>query len=90
MTVEIATICPFCREPMPLATGIRDDNGPAPKDGDFSICIDCGEVAIFELALPGKMRPPTDAEAKELALDFDVQMARAAWRETQGGRRGPR
>jgi len=37
--------CPHCNAEISAATGIDTDNGP--KEGDFSICIECGEINVF-------------------------------------------
>ena len=37
--------CPVCLELLDGASGFNTDN--APKEGDISICIYCGEILIF-------------------------------------------
>lgn len=51
-----------------------------PKDGDISVCIDCGEFSIFDLR-ERCLRLPTDEEMHDLDTNIDVALFRAAWRE---------
>jgi hypothetical protein len=81
---EIVTVCPACGEAHPLATSIHPDSQDTPSNGDASLCFECGEVSIFDDRKPGGVRRPTRKEAKEIAGDFDIQAALAAWRSTKG------
>jgi len=65
-----AAPCPICGSENDHATG----HG-APKPGDASICLFCGEVSIF--AKEGGLREPTEYERRLLAFDTRVQMLRA-------------
>ena len=55
--------CRICGDLLDAASNL----GPhrtAPSDGDFSICINCGAISVFQGA---DFRTPTDEE-RELAL----------------------
>jgi hypothetical protein len=43
-----------------------------PRDGDVSICFDCGYVTVFE---NGCLRNPTSEEMKNIAMDPQVFLA---------------
>jgi hypothetical protein len=72
--------CPFCAARHDLATGISGNS--APHDGDLTLCIVCGEWAMFESAAPGGMRKPTDAEYEKINDMPITRAARRAWLET--------
>jgi len=74
-----ASRCPFCLYTMEAATGITDDE--APEDGAATMCIACGEFAVFERAAPGGLRKPTDEEYGEFAAHPLMRKMRALWVE---------
>ncbi|MBF3577476.1 hypothetical protein ISF62_18325 [Burkholderia pseudomallei] len=51
----------------------------SPADGDVSICISCGELAIFDMHARC-LRLPTIDEANALESNPDLQLCRTAWR----------
>ena len=83
-STEITTVCPYCRDAHPLATSIKLDSDDSPSDGDFSICFECAGVSIFDGKADGLLRRPTTTEAQEIADDYDIQSALAAWRDMHG------
>lgn len=72
-----ATECPFCGANHDLATGVS--GGDAPNDGDISLCVSCGEFAFFEVATPGGLRKPTDAEYELIAGEPLLRKTREVW-----------
>jgi hypothetical protein len=56
-----------------------DFKGSTPKHGDASLCIGCGQLAIFDLH-ENCLREPSDAERYALEQDPNVQRFKAAWR----------
>lgn len=79
---EWHTQCPFCGAQHDLASTVSVKGGSAPErpsDGDLTLCIVCGEWALFEKKAPGGMRKPTDAEYEKIAASPMVRAARAAW-----------
>jgi hypothetical protein len=74
----IPTRCPFCGRANDAATAaVAPDT--MPKDGDFSLCIGCGEWGTFESGAPGGVRKPTTAEYDEINGDLTMRAARWAW-----------
>ena len=51
--------CPGCGYKMDRATCVSD-HAAAPKPGDYTICINCSEILIFDRKL--RTRRPTDRE----------------------------
>jgi len=41
-----------------------------PREGDYTICINCGHVMVFDANL--KLRPPNDAEILDIAADPEI------------------
>lgn len=58
-------LCPKCGYLMEATTPL--DGGALPKDGDVSICLNCGAILIFTAEL--KMRAATDQEVAEIMRD---------------------
>ncbi|RBB38887.1 hypothetical protein DPV79_16025 [Burkholderia reimsis] len=70
------TTCPFCGKRNDDHTGVRGHI--VPEDGDVSICIGCGQLAVFD---HDALRAPTDDESDEFARDAGIQKYLAVWRE---------
>lgn len=79
--VERTTICPFCRDRLPLATALCDDFD-APQAGDICLCFTCGEPSMFDDTPDGAHRP-TRSERREINSDPDIIEARRAWRQVR-------
>jgi hypothetical protein len=54
--------CPYCRHRMNYTTSLTGNVEP-PEDGDWSLCVRCGGVCMFDA---GALRIPTPAETLEL------------------------
>jgi len=41
--------CPSCKSRLDAATAVNEaeDDFSSPQEGDFSICLECGEVLVF-------------------------------------------
>ncbi|WP_423396052.1 hypothetical protein [Burkholderia sp. LMG 21824] len=84
------TFCPYCGKENTEHMNARDETGHVgyassqqyitPEPGDVSICIRCGQYAVF--TDNGTLREPTDDEAREFARDHDMQVMRAIWERT--------
>jgi hypothetical protein len=70
--------CPHCAEELTCATN-ADDEAAAPNNGDFTICIRCGEWGVFEEAAPGGLRKPSEGEYLEIGERPDLRQLRAAY-----------
>ena len=70
------TSCPFCGKMNDSHASVGKPG--MPNEGDASICIDCGNVSIYEAGALGHMRKPTPEEQAELDADERVQKVRAA------------
>lgn len=91
------TVCPFCEARFDLASMVAEGQTSAktkkPKDGDCSLCIQCGEWAFFDSAAEGGARKPTHAEYEQIAADPFLRALHLAWDlavEPQQGRRQQR
>ncbi|CAK1277870.1 Uncharacterised protein [Burkholderia pseudomallei] len=71
--------CPHCGAPHDRHSDPTRPN-KAPINGDWSICIDCGEVSVFDLHEHCTLRAPTTDEANDIASDPGVLAYRLAWR----------
>ena len=78
-SVEKDTVCPCCHAQHTVATPI-DEASEVPHDGDFSICMRCGAVLVFDSAKEGGLREPYVEEEDEIEHDAIMQDALAAWR----------
>jgi hypothetical protein len=58
------TKCPSCGTALGAATSYQSD--AYPDDGDYTVCIECGHIMVFE---GGRPRNPTDAEIHAVAGD---------------------
>lgn len=65
--------CVECGHPFDLATDIATDATPAP--GDVSLCIECGNVAMFADDLT--LRPISEDEIERMPLDHLSSLQRA-------------
>ena len=74
--------CPWCGYEVDAATETFDDKHHHPKAGDVTICIECGEWAVFKKPLL-MLRKPTDKEFAYIAADFGCRKLRWAWMEMQ-------
>jgi len=60
--------CPYCGKKLDATSNV-DGTDKAPNVGDYSVCIGCGGVLVFEDRF--KVREPTAAEL-EVALQDDT------------------
>lgn len=79
---EFEPTCPFCRTTL---NGIASDHGEMPRSGDFSVCIHCGEILVFQV-IAGEigLRKPKPREAKEAACAPMIRQARLNWLSAHG------
>lgn len=76
-TTRLTLACPHCGKVNDRHTDMR--GSAIPKDGDIAICIDCGELAVFNVT-EGCLRLPTPDEQRQCDGDIELAMYRAAWR----------
>lgn len=87
MTRLLRSRCPWCGHRHELATAVTTKEErrtlteePTPGVNDsFSFCMGCGEVAVFDLTLPGKLRFPTMEEATLALTDRRILDLSLAW-----------
>jgi hypothetical protein len=72
-----------CGQQQELATPVEVGQSVRPVNGDYSICLACGNLAIFDDLSPIGLRPLVDLERLEAIQDPDIQHALRAWRETR-------
>jgi hypothetical protein len=63
--------CPSCGKLCDAATAVEKDNKPSP--GDFSVCLDCGHVMIFDHDL--RLRELRGEEFHTIAGDKELLLA---------------
>jgi hypothetical protein len=78
---QIDLTCPFCGAQHVMA-GDVEPGGREPADGDATLCIKCGEIAVFAKAAPGGARKPTIEELEAFGQDDNIQGLRRAWKKT--------
>ena len=76
---DLKARCPICGARHDGTANTVDDLPP--QDGNLALCIVCGGISIYELALPEKLRFPTDAELVEIMNDPDIAELQRAHRE---------
>jgi hypothetical protein len=83
------TICPFCGKHFEGSTRINGEEEP-PKNGDITLCIGCGEWAIFDGLAFGGLRRPSHAEYERIVSDPLTAKAREAWTRMKTEKAKPR
>lgn len=53
--------------------------GSLPKNGDVSLCFECGAFAIFDDSFEDRIRKPTPSENFNLERDQELLAIRALW-----------
>ena len=84
MTTLKNTICPWCGKRHQLVSAIAEKGvtkEPVPEDGDATLCVGCGEIALFDHSVKGGLRFPTESESAELAQMHLVQKLRMTYRD---------
>lgn len=61
ITRHMATACPACKKTL-NASGSFDDATATPREGDITLCVDCGTALIY-----------SDSLSLRLATDSDLQ-----------------
>ena len=54
-------VCPNCAHPLSRATGLEGPDA-IPEDGDYSVCLYCGQLLRFGGGLWGRAASPDEAE----------------------------
>lgn len=75
---DFPSICPICLAHHEAAANTESQD--MPSDGDVSICIVCHGISVYELALPGKLRFPTDDELEVIMADPRLAILQAGMR----------
>jgi hypothetical protein len=83
---EFKSVCPFCGVEHELASSVvgPDEEPALPGDGHVTLCVRCGEWAMYASDAPGGLRKPNDEEYSLLADDPRVRAIRGAWADTIG------
>jgi hypothetical protein len=72
-SIKQDTRCPHCGTVFTAAS----DN---PLNGDVSMCVGCGELAVLDDAAPGGQRRLDAREAEEARRDHRLAVAQDLWR----------
>lgn len=76
----IYTTCPACGYRADRTTGVGNADGASPTPGALSLCIDCGEWAVFENDFVGlRLRAPSESELVEFHRSPELSAIRRAW-----------
>jgi hypothetical protein len=65
--------CLACGYKHDAVTEIIHDHGVAPREGDVSVCLNCGATAVFNADMT--LRHPTAEEKAAITLNKDVLLA---------------
>ncbi|WP_448167699.1 hypothetical protein [Burkholderia ambifaria] len=86
----LKTFCPYCGKMNEEHMNASDKSGHlgytaanqfiVPEEGDVSICIGCGQFAVF--THDGALRKPNDDEVEVFSQDPDLQVMKAIWERT--------
>jgi len=77
--------CPYCGV---VTNGIANmTDTDLPEDGDVSICMDCGILAVVSTTAPTGLRRPTADERSTFLRDPDIQKLLWAWQIVDQQRR---
>jgi hypothetical protein len=76
--------CPYCGKEHDFSSNTTD--GCAPRDGDLSLCIGCGQFGIFEGLALGGIRRTTAQETAEIAVHPQACRVLNAWSTMQARR----
>lgn len=74
---DLNATCPFCDKKLGHTTVVEGKHKP--KNGDASLCLTCGEWAVFDFSLPEQMRKPTFEEYQDFVADEQMSAMRMAW-----------
>lgn len=77
--MRYTTTCPFCGYRHDSVSVMNEKKFAMPKDGDVTICIECGHLSIFDLDNDGGLRKPTRKELGKLVRDARVRNMLEAW-----------
>lgn len=80
-----ASTCPYCGKVNEFASNPHDDGRPS--DGDVTMCIGCGHIAIFDEQAPGGCRKTTALEAAQFSADERISRIHLAWKMMDQRRR---
>jgi len=79
MTEDMNTVCPFCGYRHDAVSGVETDTD-FPSDGDVTLCIQCGEVCVFDGDADGGLRKPTSRERRDFASNATLTKLVDAWK----------
>jgi hypothetical protein len=60
--------CPVCHNTMDRTTCMNDDPDLQPRDGDFTVCVSCGAIGVFDK--DAVIHTASTEEIREMMRDF--------------------
>lgn len=76
--------CPGCGITQDAVAQVKGDHGSRPEKGDFTICIDCGMLLIFESDLSVRRLTTQEWAALTAVEKFELSMLRMGMRRGRG------
>ncbi|RPJ20085.1 MAG: hypothetical protein EHM35_19935 [Planctomycetaceae bacterium] len=83
MEHALETRCPFCKRKNDHCSNVGSEHSQ-PTDGDVTMCIGCGGLAIYDSKSESGLRVPSVAEIIDVLADQDVEKAMMAWQRVVG------
>jgi len=69
---DLPSVCPICLAHHEATANTQGQD--MATDGDVTVCIVCGGISVYDFALPGKLRFPTDEELEVIKADPRLSM----------------
>lgn len=85
--IHLDTKCPHCGYHADRQ-GAVDDSDATPTPGDVSLCISCGEWAVYDGGLA--LQSPSREQSREFSRDPDLKRIRRSWEAMDAERKRPR
>lgn len=73
-------VCPYCGKVCDLVS--TPVHGRGPREGDFTVCVDCGTLGIFDSSATGGLRLLNEEEAAEASQHPLLQAMMSALKKT--------
>ncbi|UPT99185.1 hypothetical protein J4G48_0014535 [Bradyrhizobium barranii subsp. apii] len=81
--IEYPTTCPHCGYHTDGLDALEDISGAEhfPRDGELSLCDECGEWNVMAKSYPGGLRKPRAKEVRAIMRSENCAKASKDWRD---------